>query len=229
MSEQYIEIVGGNVQFVNKSVEREIPVEQFLAHLELTMSVDTGILPKNCFYMMREEDRFLYAVELPASVKKVVWLNKQTGERTVHMISIPYTQFYIQAKNNGMIGNMYLSCTKQPITNLNDPLFVAPYPNIHDSGTGRVCTGSMRVPQNAPLGAKINSIVSTFFEADFNRDLSPQVLSCIAGEVGSDREKYIPAWEAKTREDRFFSISDAVVYQELGTNVQDLVKRLVRF
>ena len=229
MSEQYIEIVGGNVQFVNKSVEREIPVEQFLAHLELTMSVDTGILPKNCFYMMREEDRFLYAVELPASVKKAVWLNKRNGERTIHMISIPYTQFYIQAKNNGMIGSMYLSCTKQPIINLTDPLFVAPYPNIYDRGTGKVCTGSMRAPQDAPLGAKINSIVSTFFEADFNRDLPPEVLSCIRDEVGDDRDKYFPAWEAKTREDRFFSISDAVEYKELRTNVQDLVKRLVRF
>lgn len=229
MSEQYIEIVGGNAKFVTKTVEREIPVEQFIAHLEQTMSVDTGILPKNCFYMLREEDRFLFAVEIPASVKKVVWLNKHNGERTIHMISIPYTQFYIQAKASGMVGSMYVSCTKQPITNLNDQVFAPPYPNIHDRGTGMVCTGSMRVPQDAPLGAKINSIVSTFFEADFNRDLTPDVLSCLRDQVGGDREKYIPAWEAKTREDRFFAISDEVEYTEMGYNVGDYVKRRIQF
>lgn len=221
---EYIKITGGKAQFVREVIEKEVPSEQFLAHIEDTMSVNTGILPRNCFYMLKEDDRIVYAIEIQASIKKVVWLDRHNGERSNHMISIPYTQFYIQARENGMVGNMFISCTKTPVLSLTDELFVPPYPNIYERGEGSVCTGSMRVPQDAPLGAKINNIVSGFFEADFNKDLTPSWLFGV-----DDYNEYLPRWEEATKADRFFAVADTTEYRPRGTTVGAFIKSKISF
>lgn len=218
---EQIIIEGNRVKFVESQVRKEIPVDQFMVHIEKNLSVDTGILPKGCVYFRRHEDNICYMIEVPATLCQVKYAND--GKVNNYVISIPFTQFYINMKTSGSFGNMYMTVTKAPVRKLDDKLFIAPYLNLYSQGKDKICTGNMRVREDGTVAEKINGLVSAFFEAESNNDLTP----CIPKGFKTSQDnfpRFYKEWDEYTKKDRFFGISDKVEYYPRNKTVTEMVE-----
>lgn len=207
----FIKIDGNDVIYVREEIVKKVGIDSFLANIENNMGINTGILPRNCLYMKREGNNCVYLVEVPAGLVPVSFKDEHNAV-TSFMISIPFTQFYVfcnPAANT--ILSIYMSVTKTPLVSISQEVFIAPYLNIFGGGTSNVCTGSMQIPQDVPLNMKVNATVSTFFEADFNADLTPTTFADIKFVNAKD---YITKWAKLTAKDRFFACAPDTKYRK---------------
>lgn len=207
----FVKIDGNEVLYVREEIVKKIGIDSFLANIEGNMGINTGILPRNCLYMRREGANCVYLVEVPAGLVPVSFKDERNNV-TNFMISIPFTQFYVFCNPSAnTILSIYMSVTKSPLVSILQEVFVAPYLNIFGNGTSNVCTGSMQIPQDVPLNMKVNATVSTFFEADFNADLSPTTFADIKFVNAKD---YITKWAKLTAKDRFFACAPDTKYRK---------------
>lgn len=207
----FVKIDGNEVLYVREEIVKKIGIDSFLANIESNMGINTGILPRNCLYMRREGTNCVYLVEVPAGLVPVSFKDERNAV-TNFMISIPFTQFYVFCNPSAnTILSIYMSVTKSPLVSICQEVLVAPYLNIFGGGKSNVCTGSMQIPQDVPLNMKVNATVSTFFEADFNADLSP---STFAGIEYRNAKDYITKWAKLTAKDRFFACAPDTKYHK---------------
>lgn len=218
-----VKIVGNEVQYVREEVVKKIGIDSFLANIENNLGVNTGILPRGCLYMRREGEKCVYLVEVPAGLVPVSFKDSN-GAVTNYMISIPFTQFYVVCNPtaNTILG-IYMTVTKTPLLSVDQEVFVAPYLNIFDRGIGNVCTGSMQIPQDVSLKIKVDATVSTFFEADFNSDLTPSAIKTL-GEYRNPKD-YIMKWAKATTKDRFFSCAPSTEYTKHDRTPAQIIER----
>lgn len=220
-----VKIVGDKVQYVREEIVKEIGIDNFVAGIENNMGCNTGILPRGCLYMRKEGERCVYLVEVPAGLVPVSFKDSSNNVAN-YTISIPFTQFYVGCNfEAATILAIYMSVTKSPLVAVEQEVFVAPYLNIFSQGRGSVCTGSMQIPQDVSLKLKVDSTVSTFFEADFNADLTPTPFSAL-GQFRNAHD-YIKKWAKLTAEDRFFSCSPNTVYQKHPDTPNKIMERIL--
>lgn len=220
-----VRIIGDKVQYVREEVVKEIGVDNFVAGIESKMGCNTGILPRGCLYMRKENERCVYLIEVPAGLVPVSF-KEGSGNVINYTISIPFTQFYILCNYDaGTILSIYMSVTKTPLVAIEQEIFVAPYLNIFSQGKGNVCTGSMQIPQDVSLKLKVDATVSTFFEADFNADLSPTPFSSLGSFTNA--ANYIKKWAKLTAEDRFFACAPAAIYAKHPDTPAKIIERIV--
>ena len=207
----YIKIDKNEVLYVREEIVKKVGIESFVANIEKSMGVDTGILPRNCLFMRQSGERCAYLIEVPAGLVPVSFKDERNNVIN-YMISIPFTQFYVVCNPvANTILSIFMSVTKTPLISIDQTVFIAPYLNIFGQGTSNVCTGSMQIPQNVPLNMKVNATVSTFFEADFNADLTPTTFGKINWTNAKD---YITKWARLTTKDRFFACAPDTEYKE---------------
>lgn len=175
--------------------------------------------------MKKENNRCVYLIEVPAGLVPVTF-KESDGRITNYMISIPFTQFYVACNPNAKtILSIKVTVTKAPLTSVEQDVFIAPYLNIFDQGNGNVCTGSMQIPQDVSLKMKVDATVSTFFEADFNADLTPQSFKPIGNFTNAS--SYIKKWAKLTAEDRFFSCAPSTEYVKRRENPARIIERMM--
>lgn len=219
-----IKIVGEKVQYVREEVLKEVGIDDFVANIESNMGCDTGILPRGCLYMKKQGEHCVYLVEVPAGIVPVSFKDRN-GHVTNHMLSIPFTQFYVKCNPSAnTILAIMMSVTKTPMVSVEQDIFVAPYLNIFDRGVGQVCTGSMVIPQDVPLKTKVDATVSTFFEADFNADLTPAPPNVLKY---TDAKKYIVDWAKLTAADRFFACAPGTVYEKRSRKPKEIIEEML--
>jgi hypothetical protein len=218
---EFVKIIGNEVNFVSEKIMKTVGLEDFMANIEARLTVETGIMPRNCLCMKRSGDMVGYLIEVPTQLVNIKVYSGRGEEGNIKnlVISIPFTQFYVMANHTkNLIVKSYVTVTKMPIQGGTDSVFVAPYPNIHGSGMREICVGTMKIPQTVPLNQKINSVVSAFFEASFNHDLGVSVPSNFKLSE-SNRLAYLEEWAERTKEDRFFGISEKILYKDDGKTV----------
>ena len=219
-----VRIEDGRVKYVREEIVREVSVESFVANIENRIPVYTGILPRGCLYMMKNMGKCVYLVEVPSSLVPVSF--KQERNVSNYVISIPFTQFYVHCNPSaGTIISIMMSVTKTPLVSVTQKVSVPPYLNIFSNGEGNVCTGSMQIPQDAPIKMKVDSVVSAFFEADFNSDLTP-CIPAVFGRVRDFRE-YMEKWADFTKKDRFFACSREIEYKVHRHTPYEIIKEMM--
>lgn len=213
-------IEGNKVKFVEEVIKRQIDADQFIAHIEDTVGVNTGILPRNCLYMKRENGISVYVVEVPAGCFPV----KYRSDKLFDMVlSFPFTQFYIPMTASGSIGNIYLTVTKIPVKSVKDTIYTAPYLNIFNKGRGKLCTGNVRVPDTTNNIEKINGVINGFYMAESNLDLNPAIPACFSNQAKLHYKYYYHEWEEFTKKDKFFAVSDTVQYTPRNKSIEDMI------
>jgi hypothetical protein len=221
-----VKIVGNEVQYIREEIVKKVGVDSFIANIENNLGVNTGILPRGCLYMKREGDVCVYLVEVPAGLVPVSFKDSRSSI-TNYMISIPFTQFYIKCNPvANTILSIYMSVTKTPLMSVDQEVFVAPYLNIFGQGKDNVCTGSMQIPQDVSLKIKVDATVSTFFEADFNADLTPSPIKTL-GDYRNPKD-YITKWAKATEKDRFFSCSPSTEYYKHDKTPAQIIEQVMQ-
>lgn len=218
----FVKINGNKVLLMREEVIKEIGIDSFLANIEKNMGINTGILPRNCLYMRREDEGCVYLVEVPAGIASVSFKDEDNTVMNL-AISIPFTQFYVFCNPSvNTILSIYMSVTKTPLVSVTQEVLIAPYLNIFGNGKGIVCTGSMQVPQDVPLNIKVNAAVSAFFEANFNADLTPSTFANIRYVSPKD---YIMRWAKLTEKDRFFACAPDTKYYKHDFTPAQIMER----
>lgn len=218
------EIEGGVVRRVQKTVVAEVEASQFIASLRDGNGVSTGLLPQNCIYFYRQtidpssrtdanSQQFIYVLQTTPRVATVKYKNDSAGSRVAVeqlRVSLPFVLFFVQASGSGAIGSIYPACTKKALESLEDPIYILPLPNIHSSGNGQLCTGSITIRNDAPMHQKVNAFVHSFWTSEFNLDLSstmpPQMTR------SGDTHPTMYGWAEKTEQNSLFGVADEVEY-----------------
>lgn len=217
----YLEIEGNTVRQVERTVTKTMSIESFVASIEGNVPVESGMLPRNCIYFCKRAGRFVYVIEVPAQLVNVRTRNRE-GTEHQYRIHIPFTQFFVTGNPvTKAIGNIYVTATKRPLRSLTDEVLTSPYPNIHNAGRDRVCTGSMSIPSDIELDAKVNVVCSEFFTAAFNNDLTPGCPDGWSWNRGVDA--YMQHWAELSSQNRCLMLSDSVTMRKFPSTPQQLI------
>lgn len=221
-----LEIEGNTVRQVQRETLKTVSLESFVASIESNVPVESGMLPRNCIYFCKRGGRFVYVIEVLAQLVNVRTRNRE-GQEHQYRIHIPFTQFYVTGNPvTKAIGNIYLTATKRPLRSLSEPVFTAPYPNIHSNGRDRLCTGSMNVPAELELEAKVNVICSEFFTAAFNNDLTPGCPDGWTWNRGVDA--YMQHWADLSSQNRCLMLSDSVAMRQHPSTPAQIIETCFR-
>ena len=232
------EISGDITREIEETVLKECTTEDFLENIkhQLSMQIEykTGVLPKGCLSYRSTRELEVYVIELPPKVLSIKFKQvrrKETEEQPeVYRLSLPFVQMYVGIqKNSGGIQDVRLSCTKLPVQNETDPVFVLPLPNQYSGGHENVCTGDIRIPQDLPISSKVKKLVEDFFTSGFNTDLSTTYPDELRYKVNETVTLLgIAGWAKNTEENAMFGITDTVQYQpHRHLNMDGIMGRMI--
>ena len=198
-----IVIEGDLARVTRTTVERQVRTSDLLAEIAKQQPLQTGLLPRGCLAYARaasEEGQpvTLYILERTAATVTIRYKDAHSGQEqtdqniTTLCLSWPHTQWLV-CHLGTTITDLYLTCTKTPVASLDDPLFILPMPNIHESGNGPVCLGNLALPDLPAPAERTTHLIERVLSSLWNHDLVPD-LSPFCFESLQD-------WAARTRDD----------------------------
>ena len=207
---QKIVIEGDKVQVIDESVRAVTTIDALLDNMCSKRPVNLGLMPKDMIYYRRLEDKALYVVEVSPKIVRTQYTENGKGVSHECFWSIPFVQFYFMVTMNRSmpINSTRLSVTKTRITSEDQPIFIAPFCNLHGGGKDEVCQGNVAIDLSLPIHLRIEAAISAYFASDFNDDLSPAIPSAVR-ETGKPP---MMVWSEKSQADRFFGLSSEVEY-----------------
>ena len=177
-----IVIEGELVRVTKTIVEKQVRTSDLLQEIANTQPLSTGLLPRGCIAFSRKTDsqgaNTLYVMERPAGMVAIRYKNggshdEQSEENISQlMLSWPRTQWFVRWIGTA-ISELYITCTKEPVRGLDDPIFVLPMPNIYDDGHGGVCLGNLVVPDTCGPAERTEHLIETVLSSLWNKDLLP--------------------------------------------------------
>lgn len=171
-----IEIDGGLVSIVSRSVETSIPLEEWVQSIERRSPLMLPTLPvgtKAVYYdpTDRNQERFAVLIERDPHI-----FTMNYGTRN-YELSLPYVRFFFQATTRNPESNLEWSLTdyrvffaKTPYVNPStSDMIAALLPNVYEDG--RICFGSTAADADQTIAQRLNQTVNEFFLSRFNGDL----------------------------------------------------------
>ena len=172
-----IEIENGLVSRVERKVQYQVPLKDWLDKLEKRNPLNTPVLPVGT--------RAVYWDQVNLADQKLVVLIEQqpqvipmTFQGTVHHLSIPYSRFFFYLSTSDPQDSMAWRMQDYRVfwakSQYNDPaatdMIRALLPNVYDDG--RICFGATSADMNQTLAQRLNQTVNEFYVSNFNRDLT---------------------------------------------------------
>ena len=196
-------IEGDLVKITRTIVDRQVRTSELLSELAQLQPLRTGIMPHGTISFVRctaERNQVvtLYVIERPAGIVTIRYKeghsnDQQTDQNIVeHRLSWPHTQWYVKHIGTA-ITDLYVTCTKTPIKELSDKVFILPMPNIFDYGNGGVCLGNLVVPESITFAQRVQCLLESVMQSLWNSDL-PANLEPVGLES-------LAAWAERSKED----------------------------
>lgn len=175
---------------------------------------DLVVFPEGTRYIFRDGAMTTIVLEQQPQVRHV----KVDGK--IYLLAMPYIQFIIQFKNHKPLPQLYVGCTKKPISDLDVPLCNLPLPNIQ---AHTVCMGNCVVPKDGNMTDMVNTIIGNFWQSEFNQNHNADYLNFL-GEMGWSNKKEdahngvgLAAWQKRTEESPMFMIARETKLKPGGT------------
>ena len=214
-----LQIDGNTISVVEKKIVHTTTIDAFLETLAKTQSINTGILPSGCKLLFKAQGgkTSVYVIERHPGITALAFHEEKHRASTVKDIklSLPFIQFYVclrKCDKGYSFLSLHMSCTKKPIMNETDPVYILPLPNIFGGGVRNVCTGEIKVSMQDPR-VICEEVVSGFFAAPSNRDLSMTYPRVLGG--NNDHDKALKRWEELSESNPLFGISKDIEYQKM--------------
>ena len=212
-------IKGDFVEVVEKTVVHTTTVEEFCKAVSSKQPMRTGILPAMCKYLQIEPqtNSMCYVIERQPGITAMLYHNNKGSRSDLreYKVSLPFIQFYVclrKCDKGYSFLHLHMSCTKKPIMNETDLVYILPLPNIFGGGVRNVCTGEIKVSMQDPR-VICEEVVSGFFAAPSNRDLGMTYPSVLGG--NTDHDKALKRWEELSESNPLFGISKDIEYQKM--------------
>lgn len=188
-----IEIEGGIARLVTRQIKYEVPTSDLAQHLVKAQPSTSPILPTGtvALHLNPEQKRYAALVERPPRTELIRlgvtrltiedWYDKLGLDDPIewpHQLSLPIPWEYywfdgqIEPRFAGsasvyVMENTYLYWSPSRLQNWGDYVYPAQLPNINDNGS--ICWGDVS-SNNDSFAAKINELVNTFYQSEFNDD-----------------------------------------------------------
>ena len=130
------------------------------------------VVPEGTKFVSRDGDTVNMIVEQKPTVRTIDF----KGNR--YRIALPFVQFIISFKHddrgNDRLHEIKATCTKKPISSLDEDVYFIPLPN---TGYSRICVGEMldenfiNINSGTNLCQKVDAIISQYWGSNFNDDL----------------------------------------------------------
>jgi len=164
---------------------------------------DLVVFPEGTRYIWRDGQMTTIIVEQQPQVRHINVYGK------IYLLSLPYVQFIMTFKNHQLTQSLRVTCTKKPITDLDQAANFLPLGNIDASH--QVCMGSFRWPTTGTMTDIVNAVIGEFWQGQFNYDNGGNMLEFFTENFGvktHSREEVHPgfvAWAKKTQENALYA------------------------
>jgi len=123
---------------------------------------ELAVFPEGTRYIWRDGARTTIIVEQQPQVRHINYCGR------MHFISIPYVQFIISFANNKLQTKLYVTCTKKPISDVDQAANYLPLGNIDPNHL--VCMGDFKWPHQGTMTEVVNYIIGNFWQSQFSYD-----------------------------------------------------------
>lgn len=175
---------------------------------------DLVVFPEGTRYIFRDGDMTTIVLEQQPQVRHV----KVDGR--IYLLAMPYVQFIIPFKSHKPLGQLYVGCTKKPITDLDVPICNLPLPNIANH---LVCMGNSVWPKDGNMTDMVNTIIGNFWQSEFNQNHNADYLTFLKDQgwinnvSREDSHPGLQLWQAKTQQSPMFMIARETKLKPGGT------------
>ena len=174
---QIIEIEGGLVRLISKSIDYQIPMADWIDKIEKRAPINTPVLPTGTRAMVWDPTD-LNAQTLTVLIEREPHNMRMDYGRSVKTLSVPWTRFLFFCKTNDPSNHLAWVLTDYRVfwakSRYADPavsdMIPAMLPNVY--GDGRICFGSTGANANQSLADRLDETVNGFFTSQFNDDLA---------------------------------------------------------
>jgi len=149
------------------SNRKNVSLDDLIGALTSGYQISTGILPTGTKLFAGTRSAYKILIEVPGKVREIL-IGRNESDLRSHVVPFPRTAFVFNVKNNRAVST-HVYALANPISTLQDSLYVFPFGNVYDSNSS-VCWGGVSLPEvREPIN--LSSIINLFFQSNFNGDL----------------------------------------------------------
>ena len=186
------------------------------------------LVPEGTRYFAREGNYMNVLTEYAPGLRRIIY--RRNGERgepitRVYELAMPFTQFVTVFRSSGRtmtFDSVRASCSKSPVTSLEQQVHKLPLPNVGLGGPFQICTGRGTHGMSVGSGSmsvidKVNTTVTGFWQSEFNTDLSEPMLNFLIANFGLEATQRgnneavfaaLDRWQERSRQNPHFMLED---------------------
>ena len=152
------------------------------------------VVPEGTKFVSRDGDTVNLIVEQRPTMRTINYLDRH------YRIALPFVQFIFSFKHNELgndrLHELKVTCTKKPISSLDDNVYYIPLPN---TGYSRICVGLMlddnidEINHGTNLCQKADAIIAQYWGSNFNEDLPEYFHAFLMGAFNKEYQEYMKA------------------------------------
>lgn len=175
---EFVRLIGDIVEVVDERIVKQIPIDEFteklvgLAQAKAKGSaISTPCLPIGTRFYVRKGGYEYFVIEQQPRKRVVLtgpddhpgFFNKQKS----HQFAMPYVIFVVQAPEgaNKVTPGFRVFFSREPLRTMDDPLLIAPLPNLDMRGT--ICVGSTPVGTGGSTVEAVEDVIANFWGSSF--------------------------------------------------------------
>lgn len=201
------------------------------------------VFPQGTRFVQRDDRCTNIIVEQPPTCRRILFNNRYNGlGNMTAFVSLPYVYFIITFSKHGRgekFKMLKVVASKTPIESLTDMVYDLPLPNLNYGVRFGVCTGGATSGMELPEGSdaftdKCNTLITSFWNSEFNTDLSQNMISFFQKNFGYDQltteaghrfKTCFERWEQASRANPMWALGADVKWpQEVGSQIGRLVE-----
>ncbi len=173
---KFLRIEGDIAEIVNETIVKQVPVSELQQQLldmlpKAGTEIATPALPVGTRFFVRKGGYEYYVVEQHPRKRVMVTGGDATpgyfATKRTSPFAMPYVEFVIQVPEGAtnVTPGFRVFFSDKPLRTMDDPLLIAPLPNLDDRGT--ICVGSTPPAQGETTALAIEEVIANFWGSTF--------------------------------------------------------------
>ena len=171
---------------------------------------DFLIYPEGTRFVWRDGSTITIIVEQQPQVRHVNVYNE------IFLLSMPYVQFILTFQNSILYGPMYVTCTKKPISDIDQAVSHLPLGNI--DGAHSICMGNSKFQVDGNMTEQVDKFIGSFWQSQFTYDNASYLGAFMKknfktnGDSNDEKHEGFKFWQIETKNNALFATEKSTQY-----------------